>query len=190
MKILIAEDDGVSRLVLTTKLKRLGHEVIATEDGAEAWSSFLVERPQLVVTDWMMPNVDGVELCRRIRSYEQEKYCYVMMLTALTGKQNYLEVMDAGADDFLNKPLDMQELAARLRVAERMLALQKEVKQLQGLLPICSYCKKIRDENNTWQPMEGYIAHRTDAKFSHGFCPECYEAIVKPQFDEAMNKNR
>lgn len=190
MKILVAEDDKVSRFVLTTKLKKMGHEVIATEDGATAWESFRSEHPLLVITDWMMPNVDGLELCRRIRSYEQEKYAYVMMLTALTGKKNYLEGMEAGADDFLNKPIDMEELTARLRVAQRMLALQKEVKHLQGFLSICAHCKKIRDEDNTWQPMEGYVSKRSEATFSHGFCPDCYEKIVKPQFDAAMGNRK
>lgn len=190
MKVLVAEDDGVSRLVLTTKLKKMGHEVIATEDGVTAWEEFRDKHPQLTITDWMMPNVDGLELCRRIRSYDQEKYAYVIMLTALTGKKNYLEGMDAGADDFLNKPIDMEELTARLHVAQRILALQKEVTQLQGFLPICAYCKKIRDEDNAWQPMEGYISKRTEAKFSHGYCPECYEKIVKPQVEDATNKSK
>ncbi len=190
MKVLVAEDDRVSRYVLTTKLKKIGHDVIATEDGAAAWDAFRSDHPQLVITDWMMPNVDGLELCRRIRSFEREKYAYVIMLTALTGKKHYLEGMEAGADDFLNKPIDMDELTARLSVAKRMLALQKEVTQLQGLLPICSYCKKIRDEGGDWQPVEGYITTRTEATFTHGFCPDCYEKIVKPQFDEAMNKGK
>ena len=190
MKILVAEDDGVSRLMLTTKLKKLGHEIIATEDGVTAWEAFRSEHPQLVITDWMMPNVDGLELCRRIRSYDQEKYTYVIMLTALTGKNNFLEGMDAGADDFLTKPIDMEELTARLRVAQRILALQTEVKQLEGFLNICAYCKKIRDEANVWQPMEGYISKRSDATFSHGYCPDCMEKIVKPQYDEAMNKKK
>jgi phosphoserine phosphatase RsbU/P len=189
MKILVAEDDRISRLVLTTKLKKMGHEVLDREDGVLAWDTFLADQPQLVITDWMMPNLDGLELCRKIRHHHQEKYAYIIMLTALTGKKNFLKGMDAGADDFLNKPVDMEELAACLRVAERMLALQSEVKQLQGLLPICAYCKKIRDESNAWQPIEGYIRMRSEATFSHGYCPECYEKIVKPQFDGAMHNS-
>ena len=184
MRILIAEDDGVSRIVLTTKLKKMGHEVIATEDGVAAWEEFRAKHPQLVITDWMMPNVDGLELCRRIRSYEQEKYAYVIMLTALAGKKNYYEGMNAGADDFLTKPVDMEDLTARLRVAGRILALQTEVKQLEGLLTICAYCKKIRNEDNTWQPIEGYISMRSEAEFSHGYCPACYDQHIKPQLEE------
>jgi DNA-binding response OmpR family regulator len=183
MKILIAEDDGISRLVLLTKLKNIGHTVVAREDGEAAWDAFLVERPQIIITDWMMPKVDGLDLCRMIRSHVQEKYAYVIFLTALAGKKYYFEGMEAGADDFLNKPVDMDELTARLRVAERILALHTEVKQLEGLLPICSYCKKIRDDKNTWQPIERYIGKRTEATFSHGACPTCIETIVKPDME-------
>ena len=188
MKILIAEDDAVSRLVLLTKLKNMGHTVTATEDGEAAWDSFLLERPQLIVTDWMMPKVDGLDLCRMIRAHVREKYAYIIFLTALAGKKNYIEGMEAGADDFLNKPVDMDELTARLRVAERILAMRTEMKQLEGLLPICSYCKKIRDDKNTWQPIEGYIKNRSEATFSHGCCPTCIEKYVKPEMEAYRQK--
>jgi DNA-binding response OmpR family regulator len=131
----------------------------------------------------MMPKVDGLELCRRIRSHEREKYAYIIFLTALAGKKYYQEGMEAGADDFLNKPVDMDELTARLVVAGRILTLHTEVTQLEGLLPICAYCKNIRDDQNTWQPIEGYISKRTEATFSHGYCPDCIEKYVKPDME-------
>jgi sigma-B regulation protein RsbU (phosphoserine phosphatase) len=183
MKVLIAEDDSISRLVLSTKLTKLGHEVVAAEDGEDAWSLFLEDQPQLIITDWMMPKVDGLDLCRLIRSHVQAKYPYIMVLTALTGKKNYLEAMEAGADDFLNKPVDMEELTARLVVAGRILSLHTQMTQLEGLLPICAYCKQIRNDQNTWQPIEGYISERTEAKFSHGYCPDCIEKFVKPDIE-------
>lgn len=184
MKLLIAEDNKASRLLLQTRLKKMGHEVIATQDGEEGWHAFVREQPRLVITDWMMPNMDGLQLSRKIRVGEQEQYVYIIMLTALAGKKNYLEGMNAGVDAFLNKPVDMDELTACLRVAERILALESEVKQLEGLLPICSYCKKIRDENNEWGSIEGYISKRTEARFSHGCCPSCYEQHVVPQLNQ------
>lgn len=184
MKILIAEDDSISRLILLKKLEKTGHTLLAREDGEAAWHAFLMERPQLVITDWMMPKIDGLALCRMIRGHMQEKYVYIILLTALTGKKNYHEGMDAGADDFLNKPVDMDELTARLCVAGRILALHAEMRQVEGLLPICSYCKRIRDENNTWQPIERYISGRTEATFSHGCCPSCLERYVKPEMEE------
>lgn len=184
MKILIVEDDTISQLVLATKLKKLGHDVTVTQDGEEGWQVFLRDQPRLVITDWMMPRLDGLELSRRIRAHDREKYTYIIMLTALAGKKSYLEGMDAGADDFINKPFDMDELTARLRVAERVLTLQTTVKQLEGLLPICAYCKKIRNDSNTWQPIEGYISTRTEAKFSHGICPSCFELNIQPELEQ------
>ena len=188
MKILIAEDDDISRLILVKKLTAMGYEPIPATDGESAWNSFLINRPRIVITDWMMPNVDGLELCRRLRSLDHEKYTYVIFLTALAGEDYYLEGMDAGADDFLNKPVNMNELIARLRVAERILDIHTKVTQLEGLLPICSYCKKIRDDENNWQPIEGYIKERSEATFSHGCCPSCREKYVRPELEEIRRR--
>jgi phosphoserine phosphatase RsbU/P len=173
VKVLIAEDDPVSSLVLTAKLKKLGYEVIATENGRDAWFAYQRESPRLVVTDWMMPVLDGLELCRMIRAENREQYTYIIMLTALGGKGSYIEGMSAGADDYVTKPFDMEGLKARLRVAERILSLQSAVNQLEGLLPICAYCKRIRDDGNVWQPVESYVEHHTEASFEHALCPDC-----------------
>jgi len=188
MKILVAEDDSVSRVILKVKLRNMGYDVIVTEDGGEAWEAFHAQKPHLVITDWMMPNVDGLELCRRIRSQTQERYIYIVILTGVEGKKAYLEGIEAGADDFLHKPVDMDELTARLHVASRMITLRTEMRQLEGLLPICSYCKKIRDEHDLWMPIEGYISTRTEAKFSHGACPSCIEKYVNPELEEMKRK--
>jgi sigma-B regulation protein RsbU (phosphoserine phosphatase) len=127
--------------------------------------------------------VDGLDLCRLVRAENRARYTYIILLTMLEGKGCYLEGMKAGADDFITKPFDEEQLAARLRVAERIVSLQTEVKQFQGLLPICSYCKKIRDGANHWVQMEEYLARRTEAEFSHGICAECYSSCVQPQLD-------
>jgi phosphoserine phosphatase RsbU/P len=171
--VLIAEDDPVSSLVLVAKLKKLGHEVIVTENGRDAWYAYQTNAPQIVITDWMMPMVDGLELCRMIRADTRIQYTYIIMLTALGGKGSYVEGMTAGADDFVTKPFELEGLKARLRVAERVLNLQSTVNQLEGLLPICSYCKKIRDKENVWHAVENFVEHRTDTSFEHALCPEC-----------------
>ena len=173
MKVMIAEDDPVSSLVLNSKLKKLGYEFFSTENGRDAWFAYQREGPRIVITDWMMPVVDGLELCRMIRADNRVQYTYIIMLTALGGKGSYIEGMNAGADDFVTKPFDMEGLKARLRVAERVLSLQSAVNQLEGLLPICSYCKKIRDKENIWQPVENYVEHRTETSFEHALCPDC-----------------
>ena len=125
MKILIAEDDAVSRLVLTATLKKLGCEVVATASGTEAWDTFQQEHFPLLISDWMMPDMDGLELCQKIRAERGMQYTYIILLTARGGKTNYLDAMDAGADDFVTKPFDEDQLAARLRVAQRILALHE-----------------------------------------------------------------
>ncbi len=189
MRILVAEDDGISRRVLTATLEGLGHEVTATPDGREAWGAFQRKPFPVVISDWMMPELDGLELCRRIRAADHTKYTYIILLTALGGKGHYLQGMDAGADDFLTKPLDPAELKVRLRVAERILGLQDEVRQLEGLLPICSYCKRIRDERDDWTRVEEYIARRTAATFTHGVCPDCKESVLNPQLDRLKRQS-
>jgi DNA-binding response OmpR family regulator len=131
MKVLIAEDDRDSRDLLTWLLSKMGYEVVAVEDGRQAWDAFVNGDFRLVISDLLMPNTDGLELCRRIRAAKQDAYTYIIVLTALIGKKDYLEGMDAGADDFMTKPFDADELKARLRVAERILSLQARVASLE-----------------------------------------------------------
>lgn len=188
MRVLAVEDDPVSRRILTVVLERLGHEVLAANNGLEGWDRFQTEPVDAVITDWMMPEVDGLELTRRIRAHSKDRYTYVLLLTALTGRDRYLDGMMAGADDFVSKPVDREELHARLRVAERILGLQREVRQLEGLLPICSYCKKIRDEAEHWSQVEEYVSRKTEAQFSHGVCPDCYDRVLKPQLEAVQQQ--
>jgi two-component system, cell cycle response regulator len=126
MKILVAEDDPDSRELLSWLLQKLGYEVVTTENGNKAWETFRRGRFRLVISDILMPELDGLELCRRIRKHNQSKYTYVIIITALIGKKDYLEGMEAGADDFVTKPFDPDELKARLRVAERILSFQEQ----------------------------------------------------------------
>jgi DNA-binding response OmpR family regulator len=182
-RILFAEDDAVTRLVVTAQLQKLGYEPLVARDGVEAMEIFRREKPQIVVTDWMMPNMDGTDLCREIRKQGDARYTYVIILTALDRKAGYVEGMKAGADDFVSKPCSMEELNVRLRVAERILTLQAEARQLEDLLPICPECQRIMTEDGAWQQVESYIMRRTDAHFSHGICPACFEKHIRPQLE-------
>jgi two-component system cell cycle response regulator len=152
MKILIAEDDMTSRLVLGATLKKLGHEVTATSDGQEAWDALDEEHFPLLISDWMMPDMDGLELCRLIRAAAGKQYTYIILLTALGGKGSYLDGMDAGADDFLTKPFDEDTLVARLRVADRILALHETLRTqamhdaLTGLLNRAAITENLTHE--------------------------------------------
>jgi len=130
MRILIAEDDTASRLSLAQILKSLGHDVVMTKNGEEAWDAFQRDPVPVLLTDWMMPELDGLELCRRIRAESRAMYTYVIVLTVAGGRENYVEAVSAGTDDFITKPFDLDQLRARLLVAERILGLQTKLTHL------------------------------------------------------------
>lgn len=186
VKILAVEDDAVARAVLRQALRRLGHETLEAADGDEGWELLQKnDEVRVVVSDWMMPRTDGLDLCRRIRGRVGAEYTYFILLTSRDAtEENQNTAADAGVDDFLTKPLDLPELWTRLRVAERILRYTKQVRQLEEMLPICSYCKKIRDDQNYWQQLEGYISVRTGSDFSHSVCPDCYQRVVVPELEQ------
>jgi DNA-binding response OmpR family regulator len=174
VRILIAEDDDTSRLVLARTLEKLGYGVTESRDGAEAWALFQQEQPRVVITDWMMPGVDGLELCRRIRGdAANDGYTYLMVLTALGGKQNYLEAMDAGADDFLTKPFDADELVARLRVAERILGTETTLRYFAALHRCCPGCQRVRQTDGRWAGLKQIAASLAGCDGAPARCPDC-----------------
>ncbi len=179
MKILIAEDDVVSSSVLELTLERLGHEVVVTRTGIEAWETFDRDPVRMVVSDWMMPGIDGPQFCRKVRERPGTPYTYFILLTALTAnEENYASAERAGVDDFLTKPLHRATIQMRLRVADRILWFTNEVRQLKRLIPICCCCHKIDTGGEFWQRFETYIEQQTGSGFSHGFCPQCMEAEI------------
>jgi DNA-binding response OmpR family regulator len=181
MKVLIAEDDTIASRVLEAALRKLGHEVLVAKDGESAWEILQTESVRAVVSDWQMPRLDGLDLCRRVRKREGD-YVYFILLTHMeASEKNLEEATDAGVDDFLAKPINSTQLWMRLRVAERILGFTTEVRQLESFLPICGYCKKVRDDQNYWQQIEEYINTRTGTNFSHGVCPDCIEKVLRPQ---------
>jgi len=190
VKVLIAEDEIVSRRLLESALPRWGYEVITATDCEEAWVLLQEpDAPTIMVLDWLMPRLDGVEICRRIRAHPRLSSVYIILLTSRAAVEDVVQGLEAGANDYITKPFDAAELRARMQVGVRVVNLQttlaervrevedalSRVKQLQGLLPICSYCKKIRDDQNYWHQVESYVGKHTDARFSHGICPDCTE---------------
>jgi len=128
MDILVADDDRTARFLLRSTLIELGHSVTEATNGCEAWEAWKREHHQLVISDWMMPGVDGLELCRRIRAEEEPGFAYIILITARAGKANYLDAMDSGVDDFLGKPFERDRLLARVRVAMRILDLHQRLR--------------------------------------------------------------
>jgi CheY-like chemotaxis protein len=194
--VLIAEDDAVSCLVLERTLRGWGHEVVVTQTGADAWEALQADgAPPLAILDWMMPGLEGPEVCRRVRALAKPVPTYIILLTARGRSDDVVAGLDSGADDYVTKPFDRHELRSRLRVGERILALQMgladrvrdlesalgQVKELKGLLPICCYCKAVRDDRNYWHRVETYITAHSSARFSHGICPNCWKGVVEPE---------
>ncbi len=189
MKVLIADDDRIAATVLAQTLRHWEFDVTVVADGADALRELqsAAETPTLAILDWMMPRLEGAEVCRRVRLEMPLANMYLMLLTSLEGKDRIVTGLEAGADDYLIKPFDPDELRARVNVGVRVLTLQERlaervkeledalgnVKQLHGLLPICSYCKRIRADDQYWTAVESYIAERSNAQFSHGICPPC-----------------
>jgi phosphoserine phosphatase RsbU/P len=206
MKILIADDDAVSRRMLEVICRSWGFDVVPASDGEAAWRILNAEDPPpLVLLDWMMPGIDGLEVIRRVRNQTSSKPVYIILLTARSSREDVISGLLAAADDYVTKPFDRQELYARLQAGMRIVRLQLDlaakivdleaalsrVKTLQGLLPICSYCKRIRNDSNYWQQVESYVAEHSEAEFTHGVCPQCYDTIVKPEIDQlARTANR
>ena len=199
MRILIAEDSLVARRLLEGTLRRWGHEVVATADGSKAWQAMQASgAPPLAIVDWVMPGMEGPELCRLVRQTPEISSLYLILLTAKGTPEEIVIGLATGADDYLVKPFNPEELRARVEAGRRIVELQQsladriheleaalsQVKSLSGLLPICVYCKKIRDDKNYWQEVEGYITTHSETQFSHGICPGCYEKCVKPELEQ------
>lgn len=193
MRILIAEDDPICRRLLQATLSSWEYETLPCPDGERALEELMKpDAPPIAIVDWMMPGLDGLEVCRRVRAQSASSIPpYLIMLTANNKHQDIVAGLDAGADDYMVKPFNVDELRARLQCGVRVVDLQRtladriheledamsRVKRLRGLLPICAYCKRIRDDRNYWRQVDKYIGEHTDVQFSHGICPECSGAL-------------
>jgi sigma-B regulation protein RsbU (phosphoserine phosphatase) len=180
MRILIADDDRGSTAMVGRTLEAWGFEVTVADNGAAAWEVITGDQPPaLAIVDWEMPGIDGIELCRRIRQIALRAPIYVILLTGRTSRHDLVAGLQAGADDYLTKPFDPDELRARIHVGQRTLTLIGNIKRLTGLLPICAYCKRIRSDHDYWEQVESYITEHSDARFSHGICPPCFEKAMQ-----------
>ena len=197
MRILIADDERFSLHLLKTVLTKEGNEIVSCSAGDEALRVLREPaRPEIAILDWMMPGLNGIDVCREARAIPGLS-TYLILLTSRDGAQDLIQGLAAGADDYIVKPFNPAELQARVDVGARIVTLQRrladrvrelesalqKVKQLQGLLPICSYCKKIRNDQNYWEQVEGYLSKASDVRFSHGICPECFKKHAEPEMN-------
>jgi len=203
IRILAADDDLTALRLITYSLVTWGYDVVTAVNGEKALEEIRRGGVNIVLIDWTMPEMEGVEIIREVRKNPPaDGYLYMIMITARSEIEDIVAGLEAGADDYLKKPYSEDELRSRIRVGERVVNLERSlaaraaelqealanVKQLKGLLPICMYCKKIRNDRDYWQQMEGYIHEHTDANFTHSVCPDCREKIVKPMLDEMKRR--
>jgi len=194
MRVLIAEDSSTTREVLRIMLEKWGHETVTVSDGNEAWDLLQGENaPPLALLDWMMPGLEGTEICERVRRLETVTPPYLILITAKEGKEDLLRGFEAGADDYIVKPVDPAELHARVQGGARVVGLHaalarrveelqdalSHIRTLQGLLPICLHCHRIRTDEESWQRLESYIEEHSEAAFSHSLCPDCLERYYR-----------
>jgi DNA-binding response OmpR family regulator len=184
--------------MVSKALSEAKYDVVTAEDGQEAVAILEKgEGPWLVVLDWEMPALTGPEVCARVRELTLPISPYLILLTSRGETADAVAGLTSGADDYLTKPFHDVELQARVRVGERVVELQRKladrvadlegalarVNRLEGLLPICSYCKRVRDDDNYWHQVEAYVGDRSQARFSHGVCPECFDVHLKPHIE-------
>lgn len=191
--VLIADDDKLTLNVLNDTLTRAGYDVLTATDGDQAWKKLQQSNTQLAVLDWIMPGMEGIEICQRAQKEPKLTNRYFILLTGKSKTEDLVAGLQSGASDYLRKPFDEAELLARVEVGVRFIELQRklaerveelekalaQVKRLEGLLPICSYCKRIRNEQDYWERVDNYISQHANVRFSHNICPECYEKHVK-----------
>lgn len=180
MNVLLVDDDDDVRDSLRPVVQSMGHKVNEAGDGEEALLRVQVSPIQVVISDWRMPRLDGIELVERVRAFKNGSYTYFILMTgASTGETEFRRAVRAGVDDFLKKPLDYQTLWSRLTVAERIIGLSLRLRQSEGFIPLCAYCKRIRNADDGYEPMETFIEKASGSSLSHGICPDCVEKVAQ-----------
>jgi len=209
MDVLIVDDEPDIIIILRKYLEKCGLGVLTAQNGREAIEILHKSDVRLVVTDRMMPEMDGITLCRSIRASELSGYVYIIILTVSGSKEDIVDGINAGADDYVTKPFNLEELKVRVDSGLRVLALEQslhekikeeeilvgelkaaldQVQKLSGMLPICATCKKIRDDKGYWNKIETYICEHSEAKFTHGMCPDCAKEYRSEYFDKKKDK--
>jgi len=198
LHVLVADDEPVSRTVVGAMVKKAGYPVLFASDGEQAWQKLDSDNPPAIaLLDWEMPGLKGPEVVQRIRSRQVQTPTYVILLTSRDSSADIVQGLRAGADDYVTKPANEDELIARVSVGARVVQLQAaladrvrsleealaNVKALQTLLPMCAYCKSVRNDQNYWEKVETYFTQHSNVAFTHSYCPNCYERFVLPELE-------
>ena len=201
--ILIVDDTPANLRLLSNMLVKQGYEVRLAPNGKLALMNAQTVPPDLILLDIMMPGLSGYEVCEQLKADPRTRDIPIIFISALDATQDKVHAFRAGGVDYVTKPLQAEEVLVRVETHLKLRELQKQltervreleealakVNKLEGLLPICSYCKRVRDDGDYWQRVESYIEARSEALFSHGICPDCYEEHITPQL-EALKQQR
>ncbi len=194
--ILVIDDNPDNLRLLAGILEEQHYKVRLAPNGARALATIEKEAPDLVLLDIMMPDMDGYEVCRKLKENELTAGIPIIFISALHDMIDKVKAFSLGGVDFVTKPFNSEEILARikthlslhflqLQMEKKNSELQKaldEIKTLRGILPICSSCKNIRDDNGYWNQIESYIHDHSEAEFSHSLCPECANKLY-PDLD-------
>ncbi|MCF8037948.1 MAG: response regulator [Desulfohalobiaceae bacterium] len=188
IKILLVDDDPDVLMATSRVIGAEGYQVFEASSGAECMELAKIHHPDLILLDVILPDIEGIELCNAIKSDPSLKKIFVILISGLrTSSIEQAEGLDVGADGYIARPVSNKELKARVKAFVRILSAERErdrliqelqealstIKQLSGLLPICSHCKKIRDDQGYWSQLEAYIQKHSEAVFTHSICREC-----------------
>jgi PleD family two-component response regulator len=190
--ILIVDDTPANIRIVVDTLDKKGLRVVIAQSGEQALQIVKRIRPDIILMDVVMPEIDGFETCRRLKLNEATRAIPVIFMTALDDTEYVMKGFDAGGVDYIVKPVRIKEVLARVTTHLRLRNMQKQletqnaqlhealdnIKTLKGLLPICANCKKIRDDQGYWKQIEAYIEDHSDALFTHGLCPECVKRLI------------
>ncbi|MBU2515581.1 response regulator [bacterium] len=176
-QILVVDDNTQNLQFLGNLLSKSNYELAIAQNGELALEFLEKEIPDLILLDVMMPGIDGYEVCRRLKKNHKTRDIPVIFLTAKSEVEDLVKGFEVGAVDYVTKPFNSLELLARVKTHVELKRAREEISSLQGIVPICAQCKKIRDDEGYWKQLESYIESHTDAQFSHGICPECSDKL-------------
>jgi DNA-binding response OmpR family regulator len=188
IEILIAENDKTIQITLKSLCKSWNYNVIITDNGNDAWGILQeLNTPHIAIIDRIIPGMNGIDICKEIRNMKTNVPKYIILFSTLNSKKHIIEGFEAGADDYIARPFLSDELRLRIKAGERIVKLQTSltdninrledalthIKTLQGILPVCCICHRIRNDQESWQRIEKYLGEHTNIQLSHTFCPDC-----------------
>ncbi len=202
--ILIVDDAPANLRLLSGMLVEQGYKVRSALNGKLALTGAKAAPPDLILLDTNIPGMSGYKVCAQLKADPHTRDIPIIFISALDQTEDKVKAFTLGGVDYVTKPFRVEEVLARVETHLRLRALQKQlaervreleealaqVNKLEGLLPICSYCKRVRDDQDYWHQVESYVAARSEARFSHGVCPDCYDEHIKPQLEALKRRHK